>query len=695
MKSIFVKNIAKRINKSTLCILITFIIAIPTGTASITFTSSDNMRNPLIFSTTDTIIVDDDGSADYTTIQAAINNANPGDYIIVKNGLYGDQLTINVSNLTISAASGETPTIYVGAYTVGIDVTASDVFLQGFEIYGNGEPSVGPYPTIRASAGSQGLSVISNSFKVITGLIGQVALLITSNIQDITISKNVVQNYTIGILLQENSQATIAPDNIWGATYSINHAARIDNGYLYYGSIQDAISNTEIGQTVNVLNGIFNENIIIDRPLTLKGLQAGINPNENLLQLQSLIVGDTTHAISITSGLSQVTIDGFTITISNKSNSANGAGIIIGMNTQDITIKNNIIQNINDGPGIDTLADETYGIMVYGRDPVGGQSDITITDNLIQNVEEYGIAINDKTSEVTIQGNVIKNLLGSNHSDFPDPSWPSYVCAAIHLGGQVGPIVNVTIIGNTLSTNAMGNGTTSAAGGGISFAGVPEWTNPFNLWKGFRGITIRNNKIFDNTMGIITLIGNFTDTPQIHFNNISENSEYGINNTLTTNISATNNWWGDPKGPYHPVKNPNGTGNQISDYVLFSPWSEIDDYLPPEIEITKPVPGIYLMNYKVWSRYPYPLTFGPITIQVEASDSISGIYKIEFYKKYHNGTALVQTTYELPYEWYWNEKTWGFYEIEIIATDNAGLKTTVRIDYIFVMNLGVFVPKHL
>jgi len=695
MNSGLVTNRARRINKSILYILITLIIALPTGTASITFNAPvlNNNTNPLILSTTDTIIVDDDGSADYTTIQAAINNANPGDYIIVKDGIYGDQLTINVSNLTISAASGETPTIYVGAYSIGINVTASDVFLQGFEIYGNGEPSGGPYPTIQASTGSQGLSVIRNSFKVITGLIGQVAILITPNIQDITISTNVIQNYTIGILLEENSQAVISNDNVWDATYSIYHAARIDNGDLYYGSIQDAIYNAEIGQTIHVLDGTFIENIIIDRPLILKGLQAGYNPNGNLQEHQSIIEGVASHAISITPGLSQITIDGFTITISNKSNSANGAGIIIGMNTQDITIKNNIIQNITDGSGTDTIADETYGIMVYGRDPLGGQSHITITNNLIQNVEEYGIAINDKTSEVTIQGNVIKNLIGSNHSDFPDPSWPSMVCAAIHLGGQVGPITNVTIIGNTLSTNTMGNGNTSTAGGGISFAGVPEWTNPFNLWKGFRGITIRNNKILYNTMGIITLIGNFTDTPQIHFNNISENSEYGINNTLTTNISATNNWWGTPKGPYHPLKNQNGTGNQVTDYVLFSPWSDIDDYLPPEIEITKPLPGIYILNYRVSSRYPYPLTFGPITIKVNANDSISGIYKIEFYKKYHNGTALVQTTYELPYEWYWNEKTWGFYEIEIIAYDNAGLTTTVRIDYIFVVNFGLFLPK--
>ncbi len=693
MKGALVKNSAVVINKSILCILLPVIMIIPTTAISIDVNSPFiQSLPPLLYITADTIIVDDDGTADYTTIQAAINNATTGDHIIVKDGIYGDQLTINVSNLTISAAGGETPTIYVGAYTVGINVTAPEVFLQGFEIYGNGEPSIGPYPTIQASSGSQGLSVINNSFKVFTGQIGQLALRITANVQDITFSANIVYNYTMGILMEENSQAEISDDNLWYATNPIYHAARIDNGNIYYGSIQSAINNCDIGHIVNVISGTFHENIIIDRPLTLNGLQAGFNPNENLFEQQSIIIGTNTHAISITSGISDVTIDGFTITISNKSSSANGAGILIGMNTQNITIQNNIIHNITDGNGTDTLSDETYGIMVYGRDEVGGQSHIIIRNNLIQNIEEYGIAINDKTSEVTIQGNVIQNLIASNHSDFPYPNWPSWICAAIHLGGQVGPIENVSIIGNTLSTKNTGNGNTSAAGGGISFAGIWDWTNPFRAWEGFRKITIRNNKIYENTMGIITLIGNFNDTPQIHYNNISENSEYGINNTLTTEFNATNNWWGSILGPYHPLNNTNGTGNQVSNNVTFDPWSELDDFTPPEIEITQPLPGIYIMNNRVIKRFPYPLAFGPITIRVDASDSISGIYKIEFYKTYHSGRALAQTVYDFPYEWIWNEKIYGFYGVEVIVYDNAGFTATAKITDILVVNFGFWIP---
>jgi len=37
-------------------------------------------------------------------------------------------------------------------------------------------------------------------------------------------------------------------------------------------------------------------------------------------------------------------------------------------------------------------------------------------------------------------------------------------------------------------------------------------------------------------------------------------------------FDARHNWWGDASGPYHPVHNVDGQGNEVSDYVLFEPW---------------------------------------------------------------------------------------------------------------------------
>lgn len=37
-------------------------------------------------------------------------------------------------------------------------------------------------------------------------------------------------------------------------------------------------------------------------------------------------------------------------------------------------------------------------------------------------------------------------------------------------------------------------------------------------------------------------------------------------------VDARLNWWGTSTGPYHPILNPTGLGDEVSDSVLFDPW---------------------------------------------------------------------------------------------------------------------------
>jgi fibronectin type 3 domain-containing protein len=47
-----------------------------------------------------------------------------------------------------------------------------------------------------------------------------------------------------------------------------------------------------------------------------------------------------------------------------------------------------------------------------------------------------------------------------------------------------------------------------------------------------------------------------------------------LRNSTTHSIDATQTWWGDSdgSGPYHATTNPDGTGNQVSDNVVYAPW---------------------------------------------------------------------------------------------------------------------------
>jgi hypothetical protein len=56
-------------------------------------------------------------------------------------------------------------------------------------------------------------------------------------------------------------------------------------------------------------------------------------------------------------------------------------------------------------------------------------------------------------------------------------------------------------------------------------------------------------------------------------NAIYGNTTYGVQNiTTTVTVNAEYNWWGDASGPYHAVTNPAGLGDDVSNYVDYTPW---------------------------------------------------------------------------------------------------------------------------
>lgn len=90
-----------------------------------------------------TITVGNTTTANYSTIQEAINAAKAGDTITVSSGTYNEAITINKSLTLLGAGANINPieggrstgeSILTGTYPVTI--TASDVTLNGFEIQG-------------------------------------------------------------------------------------------------------------------------------------------------------------------------------------------------------------------------------------------------------------------------------------------------------------------------------------------------------------------------------------------------------------------------------------------------------------------------------------------------------------------------------------------------------------------------------
>jgi len=135
--------------------------------------------------------VDDDGGSDFTSIQAAVNAANTGDTIIVRDGTYIENVDVNVSNIKIQSENGFASTTVSASYYNDhvFDVTEDYVNISGFTVE-------------CATTGSSRAGIYLNGSN-------------NCNISD----NNVTNNY-YGIYLESSSNNTLtdntASDNVFG-----------------------------------------------------------------------------------------------------------------------------------------------------------------------------------------------------------------------------------------------------------------------------------------------------------------------------------------------------------------------------------------------------------------------------------------------------------------------------------------------
>jgi parallel beta-helix repeat protein len=174
-------------------------------------------------------------------------------------------------------------------------------------------------------------------------------------------------------------------------------------------------------------------------------------------------------------------IQGLTITDS----SANG----IRVDANNCRITGNTLSN-NDG----------HGIVVY-------ESNNQITGNNANNNDDSGIVLRDDASNNKISGNTAT----SNGQ------------AGIILNGAAGTPTNNQITGNTLMNNQFG----------IDMRGGPSNNNK-----------MLRNKITKNQIGIFIRKNADTDSNEAHYNTITRNTQWDVENKNTNTFNAQRNYWG-------------------------------------------------------------------------------------------------------------------------------------------------------
>jgi parallel beta-helix repeat protein len=373
-----------------------------------------------------------------------------------------------------------------------------------------------------------------------------------------------------------------------GGTYSPPGTSCMDPGYA---TINAAVAAAGSGDTIQVCDGTYNESVTIGQPLSVLGPNATIPWNGS--RQPEAVVNSLATTFNVTNG-QDVRIAGFTIT---------GAfGVFVSGSTTNTTIENNIITGTAralslEPSGSNTavlgnhLVSNTRSMHLSGSGPY---TNLTVNGNrfsgtgspgiqFIANIPISGFEFED--NEVFVYANIASDITGGTVSGNSFNAPPGLVLdlqimlqnstmtdnvfegddttACFQLFGTQfspgDPSRHVTISDNTFSD----------CGGAVA---------PFNyaiqLSQDVHHIYIKNNEIADGFEGV-----NTRDAPppwsvagleiHINYNNITNNTSFGVRNGQMGVLDAECNWWGaaDGPGPVGP-----GSGDNVSTNVDYTPW---------------------------------------------------------------------------------------------------------------------------
>ena len=302
--------------------------------------------------------------------------------------------------------------------------------------------------------------------------------------------------------------ANITSFSVFAPMASKNLVHNLNTGFNY-STIQAAIDNVSTldGHTLMVYPGIYTENVIVNKSLTIKSTSG--NPADTIVNASTT----SDHVFDVT--VNNVTISGFTI---KDAGSPNKAGIYLN-NVDNCTISNN------------NLSDNGYGICL------NSSSNNYVEGNILDD-NHHGIHLEAYSNNNTLRNNTVRfNSDGIYMESSSNNTVIANILSNNNESGVISPggTYSLLLINNTIYDNYNGIRLTSfnsiIMGNNLS-------NNYYGIYMAYDGNNvIANNTALNNTYGFY-LYNSWYD--RIDYNNITGNyiGIISLYNSLHTNFTG-------------------------------------------------------------------------------------------------------------------------------------------------------------
>ncbi len=300
-----------------------------------------------------------------------------------------------------------------------------------------------------------------------------------------------------------------------------------------HSTIQAAINAAGSGDTIIVHEGTYVENVEVSVSVTIQAAAGEAMP----------VIDGSANAASGWAGsviriaADDVTIDGFEL--------KDGANGIAGVTSNSVFKNNKIHDNLN------YVGSNGIGILLWGKN-----DNNVIENNKIYKNDRQGIFIGYSDATKISTGNTISGNKIRHNGLYTLPNGPDASAYGIQLWNADE---------NTISGNKIHHHDDWFPSPGSDFAqGIYLHDSGDNI--------VTNNDLHHNNYGVgIWCPARGDGTNFINYNNIFQNTGFGVRSFDAVFLDATNNWWGHRSGPTHSG-NPGGKGDEVSGKVTYKPW---------------------------------------------------------------------------------------------------------------------------